>query len=60
MNRNLLLPPVMAMTFIASGVHAQQTSVKQLETVVVTGSPIIDSNNVDSFSSFSTRVRNPS
>lgn len=49
----LKLTPVAAVSLvIASNAFAQQS----VETVTVTASPIIESNNVDAFSGFSTRV----
>lgn len=41
---------------VASNAWAQGAPVKQLAPVVVTGSPIIESNHIDAFSSFSTQL----
>jgi outer membrane cobalamin receptor len=49
------LKPVSAVALLAcTVVHAQQAT--SLPDIVVTGSPIIESNNLDTFSGFSTRV----
>jgi iron complex outermembrane receptor protein len=49
------LKPIAALALVTcTAVHAQQTT--SLAAVVVTGSPIIESNNLDTFSGFSTRV----
>jgi outer membrane cobalamin receptor len=51
--KKLKLTPVAAVSLlIASNAFAQQS----VETITVTASPIIESNNVDAFSGFSTRV----
>ncbi len=51
--KKLKLTPVAAVSLlIASNAFAQQS----VNTITVTASPIIESNNVDAFSSFSTRV----
>lgn len=41
---------------MAWGAFADQSSADSIETIVVTGRPIIESNNIDAFSSFSTEV----
>ena len=49
------LKPIASVALITCAVaHAQQTA--SLPDVIVTGGPIIESNNLDSFSGFSTRV----
>ena len=49
------LKPISAVALLAcTVVHAQQAT--SLPDVVVTGNPIIESNNLDQFSGFSTRV----
>ena len=49
------LNPISALALLAcTVVHAQQAT--SLPDVVVTGNPIIESNNLDQFSGFSTRV----
>lgn len=47
---------IAACTLAAFNATAQQAAVMQTDAVVVTGSPIIESNNVDDFSMASTRV----
>jgi outer membrane cobalamin receptor len=41
---------------VAGSVWAQQAEIKQLEAVTVSAGPIIESNNVGSFSTLTTRV----
>ncbi len=49
--------PIAAVTLMLGGsAFAQQVSTQTLPKVVITASPIIDSNNVDGFSGFSTKV----
>jgi outer membrane receptor for ferrienterochelin and colicin len=51
------LTPLAAASFLLSAsALAQQTSTPTLQEIVVTASPIIESNNVDNFSGFTTRV----
>jgi len=51
------LTPLAAVSFLLSAsALAQQTSTPTLQEIVVTASPIIESNNVDNFSGFTTRV----
>lgn len=56
MKKHLLLSATALSAIIGSAANAQQAAEMRLGEVKVTGSPIIESNNVDSFSSFSTRV----
>ena len=56
MKNYLSLSVTLALAALAAEAHAQQAGDKKLDSVVVTSSPIIESNNVDLFSSFSTRV----
>jgi iron complex outermembrane receptor protein len=51
------LTPLAAVSLLLSAsALAQQTSTPTLQEIVVTASPIIESNNVDNFSGFTTRV----
>ena len=57
MKNHTITPVSMAVAMLmTSGAWAQDISVRQLAPVVVTGSPVIESNNIDAFSSFSTKV----
>lgn len=49
-------PIAAAILMLGANAFAQQAPTTSLPTVVVTGGPIIESNNVDGFSGFSTRV----
>jgi iron complex outermembrane receptor protein len=57
MARSIPLSPIAAaILMLGASAFAQQAPTASLPTVVVTGGPIIESNNVDGFSGFSTRV----
>jgi iron complex outermembrane receptor protein len=56
MKKHAYTQVALAAMMVAAGALAQTAEVKQLPTVVITGSPIIESNNIDAFSSFSTKV----
>ena len=50
------LTPIAAVTLMFSVSTFAQVSMQTLPAVIVTASPIIESNNVDGFSGFSTKV----
>lgn len=53
--KNHKLSPIAAV-ILALGANARAQNVAELPPVIVTGAPIIESNNVDGFSGFSTKV----